>query len=69
MTLTQILTSFPELSALATQTFGTSEVAFQWLSTPHPSLHHQAPVELLDDPQGYQKVYDLLIAIQYGFPP
>jgi len=45
-----------------------SHSALEWLAKPHPELDDEIPAILLKNPQGIERVQNLLGAIEYGFP-
>lgn len=55
-----------ELTALATETFGTLEKGTAWLAKPHPLLNNQRPIERASNQYGAAQVKSMLLAIRYG---
>lgn len=55
-----------ELLALAAEVFGSVEVGSDWLTTPHPALEGDAPLERARTPWGLAKVREILVATRYG---
>ena len=57
---------FADLIALATEVFGTVEKASIWLTTPHPMLEDETPLQRARTPWGLQRVRAMLGAFKYG---
>ncbi len=55
-----------ELVGQATQVFGSVEDAAAWLTTPHPLLGDETPMQRARTPWGLAKVQDLLVGLRYG---
>lgn len=55
-----------ELDQMATDTFETEAEAAQWLSTRHPMLDDETPLEAARSSYGAERVKDILIAIKWG---
>ena len=57
---------FADLIALATDVFGPVEKASIWLTTPHPMLEDETPLQRARTPWGLQRVRAMLGALKYG---
>lgn len=55
-----------DLEALAADVFSTPAEASEWLRRPHPLLDDRTPLAVAADPEGKQRVVDLLTAAKYG---
>ena len=55
-----------EVTARAMEVFGTREKALRWLNTPVRSLGDQAPLSLLNTPEGVAQVQDTLGRVEHG---
>lgn len=55
-----------EVEKLATDVIGSNEDAIKWLSEPNPATDDRAPLDLLGDQEGYERVKNLLMRIEYG---
>jgi hypothetical protein len=55
-----------EIEALAEQVFGDREAGAKWLSEPYLATDEKAPITLLGDQHGYERVKNLLLRIEYG---
>jgi len=55
-----------EIEALAETVIGDRQQAFQWLSEPNAATDDKAPMDLLGDQSGYDRVKNLLLRIEYG---
>ena len=51
---------------LGTRVLGSEERAGQWLKSPILSLEGKKPIELLDTVEGYERVKNKLLQIEYG---
>jgi uncharacterized protein (DUF2384 family) len=54
------------LVGLATQVFGAVEDAAGWLTSPHPLLDGESPMQRARTPWGLDKVREILVALRYG---
>ena len=54
------------ITSLAQKVIGDNDKAKKWLSEPNIALDNKAPVTLLGDRQGYERVRTLLLRIEYG---
>lgn len=54
------------LVKLGMRVLGSEERAREWMASPILSLQGQKPVELLDTPQGNERVRNKLLQIEYG---
>lgn len=54
------------INALAISVIGDEVRALNWLKEPNPATDNRAPIELLGEPQGYERVTNLLLRIEYG---
>jgi putative toxin-antitoxin system antitoxin component (TIGR02293 family) len=61
------LSRIDRIYTLATEVFGNSEKAAQWLKRPSRALAKELPLGLLDTDAGAQQVERELRQIQYGF--
>ena len=50
----------------ALDVFGNSDTVENWLEEKNPSLEGSTPAELLNSPDGLERVIDLVNAIRYG---
>ena len=57
-----------EVVELARQALGSTEVAREWLSTPHSMLGNESPLDHMDTVAGLQEVKKMLYHIEYGLP-
>ncbi len=55
-----------ELVGQATQVFGSVEDAAAWLTTAHPMLDDETPMQRARTPWGLAKVQEVLVALRYG---
>jgi putative toxin-antitoxin system antitoxin component (TIGR02293 family) len=62
----QALEPLVRVIARAVEVLGASDKALRWLNTPVRSLGDQAPVSLLNSPEGITRVEDVLGRIEHG---
>jgi antitoxin StbD len=55
-----------EVTQLANLVFGDNSVATSWLREPNLATDNQSPISLLGTVDGFDRVKDLLLRIQYG---
>ncbi len=55
-----------ELVGQATEVFGSVEDASRWLTTPHPLLQDETPMQRARTPWGLARVREVLVALRYG---
>jgi hypothetical protein len=55
-----------EMETLAEMVIGDKQEAVKWLSEPNPATDDKAPIDLLGDQAGYERVKNLLLRIEYG---
>lgn len=55
-----------EITQLATVVFGDQTVATSWLREPNLATDNQSPISLLGTPNGFERVKNFLLRIQYG---
>ncbi len=55
-----------EITSLATEVLEAHEKAVKWLSDPNPATDGRAPIELIGEPQGFERVKNLLLRIEHG---
>ena len=55
-----------EVTQLANVVFGDYTVATSWLREPNLATDNQSPISLLGTPNGFERVKNLLLRIQYG---
>ena len=55
-----------EINALATEVFESEDAALRWLQAPNLATDDRAPVELIGEPNGFKRVRNLLLRIEYG---
>lgn len=60
------ITTVRELEALAEHVFGNKNDAMFWLQTRNLATDQVPPRELLDTPEGLNRVANLLLRIEYG---
>lgn len=58
--------SAAELVGLATQVFGSVQDAAGWLTSAHPLLDGETPMQRARTPWGLDKVREILVALRYG---
>lgn len=56
------------VAALADTVWGNREDARRWLSTPHPELDGETPLEMAFSELGARRVEEVLARIEYGLP-
>lgn len=57
---------FAELSATAVDVFGDVRAAARWLTTAHPMLEDETPLQRARTPWGARRVLSMLAALKYG---
>jgi putative toxin-antitoxin system antitoxin component (TIGR02293 family) len=60
------LQNIVDVTARAIEVFGTREKALRWLKTPVRSLDDQTPISLLKNPEGVDRVQDILGRVEHG---
>lgn len=50
----------------AVEVIGNREVADRWLKTPLLYFHWKTPSDILKEEEGYETIYNFLVAIDYG---
>ena len=55
-----------EISTLASAVIGDRSKATQWLSEPNIATDNRAPIDLIGEKDGYERVKSLLLRIEYG---
>lgn len=55
-----------EIRLLATRAFDDEDLATSWLTEPNLATDEKPPIALLGTPQGFDRVQNLLLRIQYG---
>jgi putative toxin-antitoxin system antitoxin component (TIGR02293 family) len=55
-----------DISRLAERVFGNQQNAFKWLHQPNLATDNKAPIELLGTLEGFKRVENLLLRIDYG---
>jgi len=55
-----------KIRALAEDVFEDKDAALAWLQEPNLATDNNAPIELLGTPDGYARVRNLLLRIEYG---
>lgn len=55
-----------EITSLATTVLEDADKAITWLSAANPATDGRAPIELMGEPQGFERVKNLLLRIEYG---
>lgn len=55
-----------EISTLASAVIGDKSKATQWLSEPNLATDNRAPIDLIGEKDGYERVKNLLLRIEYG---
>lgn len=55
-----------EISALASAVIGDANKAMQWLSQPNLATDNRAPIDLIGEQNGYERVKSLLLRVEYG---
>ncbi len=50
-----------QISALATSVFEGEDKAAKWLSTANPATDNRAPIELVAEPEGFERVKNVLL--------
>lgn len=54
------------ISTLASAVIGDKNKATQWLSEPNVATDNRAPIDLIGEKDGYERVKNLLLRIEYG---
>ncbi len=57
---------FVELAAAAADVFGGVDPAMSWLTTPHPMIESETPLQRARTPWGMRNVLGILNALKYG---
>lgn len=60
------ITEIHDLEALAEAVIGDREEARKWLSEPNLATDNRAPILLAGSPEGYERVRNLLLRIEFG---
>lgn len=55
-----------ESLTLATAVIGDRDKAAEWLSRPNLALDNRAPIDLIGEKDGFERVKHLLLRIEYG---
>jgi hypothetical protein len=55
-----------EINALATEVLGGADAALQWLQSPNLATNNLAPIEIIGENKGFERVKNLLLRIEYG---
>jgi putative toxin-antitoxin system antitoxin component (TIGR02293 family) len=55
-----------ELEKLAERVFGDKRIGDEWLNQPNLATDNLRPIDLLSTPEGYDRVTNLLLRIEYG---
>ena len=53
-------------TSLAIEVFGDEDVAVAWLREPNLATDNKAPIAMLGTTEGYERVRNLLLRIEYG---
>jgi uncharacterized protein (DUF2384 family) len=56
----------PELEGLAEHVFGDKHVGKEWLRKPNLATDNAPPINLLTTADGFERVKNLLLRIEYG---
>ena len=59
-------TQIEEISTLASAVIGDKDKAVKWLSEPNPAMDNRPPIDLVGEKDGYERVKNLLLRIEYG---
>jgi hypothetical protein len=59
-------TQIEEISILATAVIGDQEKAMKWLSEPNLAMGNRPPIDFVGEKDGYERVKNLLLRIEYG---
>jgi hypothetical protein len=55
-----------DISTLASAVIGDKRKATQWLSEPNNATDNRAPIDLIGERDGYERVKSLLMRVEYG---
>jgi len=55
-----------DISTLASAVIGDKRKATQWLSEPNIATDNRAPIDLIGERDGYERVTSLLMRVEYG---
>ncbi len=55
-----------EITSLATSVLEDRDKAVRWLSQTNPATDNRAPIELIGEPHGFERIKNLLLRIEYG---
>jgi putative toxin-antitoxin system antitoxin component (TIGR02293 family) len=58
--------SLAQLQALAEEVFGDKTMALDWLQQPNLATDGRPPIDLLSTSDGFERVKNLLLRIEYG---
>ncbi len=59
-------TQIEEISILASAVIGDRDKATKWLSESNPAMDNRPPIDLIGEKDGYDRVKNLLLRIEYG---
>jgi hypothetical protein len=59
-------TQINEISILASAVLGDKDKAVRWLSEPNPAMNNRPPIDLVGENNGFDRVKNLLLRIEYG---
>jgi hypothetical protein len=59
-------TQIEEISIQATAVIGDRDKAVKWLSEPNTAMDNRAPIDFVGEKDGYERVKNLLLRIEYG---
>jgi hypothetical protein len=59
-------TQINEISILASAVLGDRDKAVRWLSEPNPAMDNRPPIDLVGEHDGFDRVKNLLLRIEYG---
>ena len=55
-----------EITLLATTVLGDKDKAQKWLSEPNVAMDNRPPIELIGEKDGFERVKNLLLRVEYG---
>jgi hypothetical protein len=59
-------TQIEEISILASAVIGDQDQAVKWLSEPNLAMDNRPPIDFIGEKDGYERVKNLLLRIEYG---
>ena len=59
-------TQIQDIATIAADVFGDEHSSVKWLSEPNLATDNRAPIELMGEKDGFERVKNLLMRIEYG---